>query len=106
MCNRILLVAGIGALLTFQGKSYHKVSFDSRCTTSRDFSNELDADVLSFANSDKPGVLVINPGEKFKKGMTAEFTDVVPDDALIIEYVEPEQETADADQDNQPDADA
>lgn len=103
MCRRILLTSVAAVLATYQGKVYDKISVDSRCAMSNDNNPELLQCVLSFANSDKPGVIILSP---FQKIDTAEFTDVVPDDALIIEYVEPEQETADADQDNQPDADA
>lgn len=89
MCRRVLLTGVIsGILVTYQGKAYDKVSIDTRCAMNNSFNEQLGNIVLSFANSDKPGAVIINASAKV---VAAEFTDTVPDDALILEYVEPEQ---------------
>lgn len=87
MCTRILLTAfNESNLCTYQGQKYQKISLDSRCnlTTLEDL--RLQKSVLSFADSDKPGVMVLNPHACIE---TSEFTDTVPEGALIIEYIEP-----------------
>ena len=95
MCQRMLIIAAAGAVLcTYRGKPHSVVSFDSRCEPTRDFNDLAQTNLLSFANSDKPGVLVnVGKGDNIA---TFEFTDAVPDDALIIEYVDPASDSADA----------
>ncbi len=97
MCQRMLMMAAAGvALCSYRGKQYEQVSIDSRCAMSRDFNDVIGTNILSFANSDKPGVMLnIANGERIS---TFEFTDSVPDGALIIEYVDPETATGEDEQ--------
>ncbi len=89
MCTRILLTAfSESHLATYNGKKYQAISFDSRCDLTTQEDARIQKAVLSFANSDKPGVMVLNPDICVE---TCEFTDTVPEGALIIEYVEPAQ---------------
>lgn len=96
MCKRVLLTGAIGSTIaTFRGERYSAVSFDSRCELSLDYEDKLHTNLLSFANSDKPGVTVnIGGGGNIQ---AVEFTDSVPDGALIIEYEEPVQQAAQQD---------
>ncbi len=86
MCSRMLL--GIKKA-TFQGKHLHTISVDARCMPQPE---EVTADpvtdkkVIMFKNSDKSGVIVFVDDIE-----TMEFTNVVPESALIVEYVEPDQ---------------
>lgn len=89
MCSRILLTSAFGAVLaTYLGKHYHQISVDSRCALNTSFSGEIGNDIMSFQDSDKAGVLIVNPLKKLGDGC-CEFTDMVPEGTLIIEYVEP-----------------
>lgn len=89
MCSRILLTSAFGAVLaTYLGKHYHQISVDLRCAINTSFSAEIGNDVMSFQDSDKAGVLIVNPVKKLGDGC-GEFTDMVPEGTLIIEYIEP-----------------
>lgn len=88
MCNRVFLKAPNGAFLaTFNGVSYSQLSFDGRCERTLTADPVTGACILSFANSDKPGVVITNPLVKIE---TQEFTDAIPPFTLCIDFVDPE----------------
>lgn len=88
MCNRLLITAKDGAALaTFNGVPASVVSVDTRCAMTLSNDPTLLANLISFADSDKPGVLVnIGSGNRIA---AVEFTDAMPEGALAINFIEP-----------------
>ncbi len=88
MCNRLLITAKDGAALaTFNGVPASVVSVDTRCAMTLTNDPMLLANLISFADSDKPGVLVnIGSGNRVA---AVEFTDSMPEGVLVINFVEP-----------------
>ena len=83
MCNRIFLTV---KKATYRAEPVQKISADARCIPANGettFDPITGKDMFMFKDSDKPGVIVFCEDIE-----TMEFTDVVPDGALIIEFVE------------------
>lgn len=89
MCNRLLITAKDGAALaTFNGVPASVVSVDTRCAMTLTNDPTLLVNIVSFADSDKPGVVLnIGAGNRIA---SVEFTDAQPEGALLINFVEPE----------------